>query len=140
MIRRSAMARVCSGVSACFVIATNLPSMRARKTSPALMCRSDAPRSIAALMIFSIQSVSRVFVDLVPERSARTIARPVVEEQFQCPFPEETRRDSGDMGSHEHIAHSPQRTGLRQRLLFEHVEDRATQCAARQTLDECFLI
>ena len=27
---------------------TSLPSMRARKTSPALMCKSDAPRSTAA--------------------------------------------------------------------------------------------
>src|SRR5262249_32831644 len=34
--------------------ATSFPFTRARKTSPALMCRSLAPRSTAALMIFSI--------------------------------------------------------------------------------------
>ena len=48
------MARVCSGVSRCLVSGTSSPLMRARKTSPALMCRSDAPRSTAALMIFSM--------------------------------------------------------------------------------------
>src|SRR3954470_3460008 len=49
-----AIALVWSGVSRCLVSGTSLPSIRARKTSPALMCRSDAPRSTAALMIFSI--------------------------------------------------------------------------------------
>src|SRR6478609_5824269 len=48
------MARVCAGVSRCLVSATSFPLTRARKTSPALMWRSLAPRSTAALMIFSI--------------------------------------------------------------------------------------
>ena len=51
-----AMARVWSGVSRCLVSATSLPLIRARKTSPALMCRSEAPRSTAALMIFSMDA------------------------------------------------------------------------------------
>ena len=53
LISLSAMALVWSGVSRCLVSGTSLPLIRARKTSPALMCRSEAPRSTAALMIFS---------------------------------------------------------------------------------------
>src|SRR4051812_23957568 len=53
LMRRCAIALVWSGVSRCLVSATSLPLIRARNTSPALMCRSDAPRSTAALMIFS---------------------------------------------------------------------------------------
>ncbi len=58
LISLSAMARVWSGVSRCFVSATSFPLIRARKTSPALMWRSDAPRSTAALMIFSMGTQS----------------------------------------------------------------------------------
>src|SRR3954454_8253803 len=56
----SAIALVWSGVSRCLVSATSLPLIRARKTSPALMCRSEAPRSTAALMIFSMLPRVRV--------------------------------------------------------------------------------
>src|SRR5690349_8255028 len=49
-----AMARVWSGVSRCLVSGTSFPLMRARNTSPALIWRSEAPRSTAALMIFSM--------------------------------------------------------------------------------------
>ena len=82
-IRCSAIVRVCSGVSACFVSGTSLPWIRARNTSPALMCRSDAPRSTAALMIFSMKSVSCVLVDEVAQRLAGVVAMPVVEEQLE---------------------------------------------------------
>ena len=90
MRQRGALAivRVCSGVSACLVSGTSRPLMRARNTSPALMCRSDAPRSTAALMIFSIQSVSCLCVDEVAQRLATHIAAPVVEEQIELPGPE----------------------------------------------------
>src|SRR5690606_33520750 len=47
----SAIWRVCSGVSRCLVSGTSSPFTRARNTSPALMCRSDAPRWTAALRI-----------------------------------------------------------------------------------------
>src|SRR3954468_22018925 len=53
LISFSAIDLVWSGVSRCLVRGTSLPLIRARKTSPALMCRSEAPRSTAALMIFS---------------------------------------------------------------------------------------
>src|SRR3954465_6250539 len=53
LISFSAMDLVWSGVSLCLVSGTSFPLIRARKTSPALMCRSEAPRSTAALMIFS---------------------------------------------------------------------------------------
>src|ERR1051326_5626017 len=51
-----AIALVWSGVRRCLVSGTSFPLMRARKTSPALMWRSDAPRSTAALMIFSMSA------------------------------------------------------------------------------------
>ncbi len=59
LISLRAMARVWSGVSRCLVSGTGFPLIRARNTSPALMCRSDAPRSTAALMIFSMRSPPR---------------------------------------------------------------------------------
>src|SRR6185436_14794731 len=92
LMRCSAIARVCSGVSACFVSGTSLPLMRARNTSPALMCRSDAPRSTAALMIRSIRSVSCLLVDEVAQRLAADVAAPVVEEEVELPGPEAPRR------------------------------------------------
>src|SRR6478752_5602460 len=121
-MRCSAICFVCSGVRACFVSATSSPWTRARKTSPALMCRSDAPRSTAALMIFSMKSVSCVLVDEVAERLAGVEAMPVVQEQLERPRPEPTRRDRGDMRHHEHRAEPPQPAVRPQRLLLEDVE------------------
>src|SRR6476659_9175314 len=89
---RRAIERVCSGVSACFVSATSLPLMRARNTSPALMCRSDAPRSTAALMIRSIRSVPCLRVDEVAQPLAANVAAPIVEEEIELPGPEAARR------------------------------------------------
>src|SRR6478609_697419 len=121
-IRCRAIVRVCSGVSACLVSGTSLPWMRARNTSPALMCRSDAPRSTAALMIFSMKSISCVLVDEVAERLAGVEAMPVVQEQLQRPRPEPTRRDRRDVRHHERRTEMPQSAFRPQRFLLEDVE------------------
>src|SRR6185369_2585191 len=121
-IRCSAMVRVCSGVSACFVSGTSLPWIRARNTSPALMCRSDAPRSTAALMIFSMKSVSCLLVDEVAERPTGVVAMPVVQEQLERPWPEPAWRHRRDVRHHEHRAESPQPAFRPQRLFLEDVE------------------
>src|SRR5258705_1537169 len=121
-MRCSAIVRVCSGVSFCFVSGTSRPFTRARNTSPALMCRSDAPRSTAALMMRSIRSVSCVFVDEVAQRLAGHVAAPVVEEEVELPGPEALpgyRRYGRD---HQGGRKSPQRTFRLQRLPTEDVE------------------
>src|SRR5919201_4939240 len=118
-----AIALVCSGVSRCFVSGTSLPSMRARNTSPALICRSDAPRSTAALMIFSIMSVSRLEVDDVRQRRPCKIALDVVnnESRLTCP---ELIGDAAHVGTHQDTRVLPKRMVGRQRLGGKDVERR----------------
>src|SRR5687767_14448404 len=112
----SAIALVWSGVSACFVSGMSFPSMRARKTSPALMWMSVAPRSTAALMIFSIRSVPLALVDHVAKRIAGQVPTPVVEKERQLPLPESHRRDGGYVRSEQHRSKLPQPTVARQWL------------------------
>src|ERR1035437_9355417 len=123
-----AIERVCSGVSACFVSGTSLPSMRARNTSPALMCRSLAPRSTAALMIFSM-SVTGLLVDEIAQRVSRSVPLKIIEEERAQSAPEEARRNSRHMRRLQHLRKVPQRTIGRQRFAREDVEHRAPQPA-----------
>src|SRR5690349_554189 len=138
---RRAMAFVCSGVRACFVSATRRPSIRARNTSPALMWRSDAPRSTAALMIFSMRmdcpdSVARVLVDEVPERIPAPVSHPVVEEQLELAFPEPPRAYCCHVRGEEHLRHAPEWAGCRQWFLSENVEHSATESPVFEPLNE----
>src|SRR5688572_9701137 len=141
---RSAIALVWSGVSACFVSATRRPSMRARKTSPALMWRSDAPRSTAALMIFSMNglsaSVARVLVHEVPEGIPASVAHPVVQEQFELAFPEPSWRHGSHVRRDEHLPEPPQWAIRWKRLFPEDVEHRAAQSPAAKAFDERRLV
>src|SRR5512144_1370062 len=123
-MRCSAMVRVCSGVSFCFVSGTSLPLMRARNTSPALMCRSDAPRSTAALMIRSIRSVPCLRVDEVAQRLAADVAAPIVEKEIELPRPETARRYRRYVWHDESVRQRPQRACRIQRLTTEDVEHR----------------
>src|SRR5688500_11473934 len=116
------MVRVCSGVSACFVSGTSLPWIRARNTSPALMCRSEAPRSTAALMIRSMSSIPCALVDEVAEWLAVRVPMPVVQEQLERPWPEPPGGYRGDVWHHERRAQLPEPTLRTQRLLGEDVE------------------
>ena len=115
--------------------------MRARNTSPALMCRSDAPRSTAALMIRSMSSVSCVLVDEVAERlpvrrtgaSCRgrgraTAARTAPATPARRAAP---RAPSGDARA---------RLVGAQRLLVKDVEHRAAQPAALQKVGNRLLV
>src|SRR5215213_8657530 len=119
------MDRVCSGVSACLVSGTSFPWIRARNTSPALMCRSEAPRSTAALMIRSMRSVPFVLVDEVAQWLAVRVAVPVVDEEVERPRPEPPRRHRGDVRYDERRAKPPQPARRAQRLLVKDVEYRA---------------
>src|SRR5207302_2351333 len=107
------------------VRATSFPSIRARNTSPALTCRSDAPRSIAALMICSMPrgwpavalartllpfssvtqypaSRSTVLVSGDPAR-----APDVLHDQPRLALPEACRH-GGDMGAHKYARVAPE--------------------------------
>ena len=77
--------------------------MRARNTSPALMCRSDAPRSTAALMIFSI-SVPGLLVDEVPQRFSSHVSAPIVEKKIELTGPKTTRRHGRYVRREQHIS------------------------------------
>ena len=124
--------------------------MRARNTSPALMCRSDAPRSTAALMILSSiggrvavggaprprpaaeRASSLPLVDEVPQRLAAPVPAPVVEEEVELRG-QNRPGDTGDtcgVSSTFGIGHS----GLvgRQWLRAEDVQHRAPQPAGRE--------
>src|SRR5688572_20023234 len=134
------MVRVCSGVSACFVSGTSLPCTRARNTSPALMCRSEAPRSTAALMIRSMSSVSCALVDEVSEWLTVRVPVPVVEEQVERPWPESPRRYGRDVRHHERRAKAPQPARGAQRLLGKDVEYGAAQPATLQKVGNRLLV
>src|SRR5688572_562427 len=112
--------------------------MRARKTSPALMCKSDAPRSTAALMIFSmslaIRSVSSPLVDNVPHRTSRCEPSPVVGEQLQLPPPVSTRRCRRDMRREQQPGDRPEIVVRRQRLTLEYVEHRSRHAPSSEAL------
>src|ERR1019366_7693290 len=134
-----AIERVCSGVSACFVSGTSLPSMRARNTSPALMCRSLAPRSTAALMIFSI-SVSGVLVYEIAQRGSGDVSRPIVQEQGAQAAPEQARRNPRHVRRQQHLWKVAERTIGRQRFVRKNVERGAPQPPAPEGRGERRLV
>src|SRR5437867_2729223 len=138
-IRRCAIALVCSGVRRCLVSGTSLPLMRARKTSPALMWRSDAPRSTAALMIFSMRSVSGFQVDDVREGRSCKIAPDVVYDESRLTLPE-PGCDGAHVGAHQHPRMAPERMILGQGLHPEHVERGAAQAPGVDQLEQRRLI
>src|SRR6058998_4180112 len=138
-IRRNAIARVCSGVSRCLVRGTSLPSIRARNTSPALMCKSDAPRSIAALMIFSIPSVPGLQVHHVEEGRPCKIATNVLHDESRLPFPE-TVRHSRRVRTDQDARVSPERMPRRERLVGENVQRRAPEAARVEQLEQRGLV
>src|SRR4029079_5567430 len=136
----SAICLVCSGESACLVSGTSSPWTRARKTSPALMCRSDAPRSTAALMIFSMESVSSLFIDHVSQRLSSGVSAPVVEKEIQLPRPKPAWRNWGDVRGEKDLPELPQVTGRCEWLLAKDVETRAAQPTIFQPGSERLLI
>src|SRR5882672_1612905 len=138
-MRRSAIALVCSGVRRCLVSGTSLPLMRARNTSPALMCRSEAPRSTAALMIFSMLSVPGFQVDHVREGRPCKIALDVVHDEGRLPLPEAIR-DRAHMRAHQHARMAPECVLRREGLDGEHVERGAAQPPALDQLEQRRLV
>src|SRR5690348_7083624 len=155
------MALVWSGVSRCLVSGTSLPSIRARNTSPALMWRSEAPRSMAALMIcsmprccvaalarppFALSStrlgpplVSGLGVDRVGERGPCKIATDVLHDQPRLTVPE-PRGDRGHMRADEHARVPPQGMPSREWLGGEHVERRATETGSVEQIEQRRLV
>ena len=89
------------------------------------MCRSDAPRSTAALMIFSIPSVPGIQVHHVEEGRSCKIAPNVLHDQPCFPLPE-PRRHARGVRAHQHARVPPEGVAGRQRLVSEHVERRAS--------------
>src|SRR6266516_2186863 len=125
-IRRCAIAFVWSGVRRCLVSGTSLPLMRARKTSPALMCRSDAPRSTAALMIFSMLSVPGFQVHDVRKGRPCKIALDVVHNEGGLPLPEAVC-DGAHVRAHQNPRMAPERVLGRERFDREDVERRPAE-------------
>src|SRR6267142_2767040 len=138
-MRRSAIALVCSGVRRCLVSGTSLPLMRARKTSPALMWRSDAPRSTAALMIFSMRSVPGFQVDDVREGRPCKIAPDVVHDEARLPLPEPGRYRA-HVRADEHARVAPEGMILGQGLHPEYVERGAAQPGALDQAEQRCLV
>src|SRR5882672_1158076 len=125
-MRRSAIALVCSGVRRCLVSGTSLPLMRARKTSPALMCRSEAPRSTAALMIFSMLSVPGFQVHDVHEGRPCKIAPDVVHDEGRLTLPEASC-DGAHVRTHQHPWMAPEGVALGERLDGKNVQSCSRQ-------------
>src|SRR5687767_16038592 len=101
---------------------------------------SDAPRSTAALMIFSIPSVPFALVDDISKRLAGDVPTPVVEEERQLPRPESGWRDGGHVWGEQHRSKLPQPTVRRQWLDRRHVEHRAAKRTRLEQVGERFLI
>src|SRR5439155_9468839 len=160
--RCCAIAFVCSGVRRCFVRGTSFPSMRARNTSPALTWRSDAPRSIAALMICSMPRgcptaalarallalsstsirpplVSGLQVDRVGEGGPCKIAPDVLDDEPRLALPE-ARRHGGDVGAHEHARVAPEGVVVREGLDREHIERRAAKARGIKEVKQTRLV
>src|SRR2546426_11417698 len=136
--------------------------MRARNTSPALTWRSDAPRSIAALMICSMPRgcptaaparallarsstsiqpslVSGLQVNRVGERGPCKIALDVLHDQPCLALPE-PRRHGGDMGADEHARMTPELVARRQGLRGEDIQRGAPKASGVERLEESRLV
>src|SRR5919108_3482283 len=116
--------------------------MRARNTSPALMWRSEAPRSTAALMIFSMpsQSVARSLVDDVAQGPSRSKAIPVVDKQLQLASPISTWRRRRDVWREEQPRDIPKIAVRREWLPLEHIEHCSGQAPVSKALGQGALI
>src|SRR6266511_6344933 len=138
-MRRSAIALVCSGVRRCLVSGTSLPLMRARKTSPALMCRSEAPRSTAALMIFSMLSVPGFQVHDVHEGRPCKIAPDVVHDEGRFALPEPIC-DGAHVRAHEDARMTPERVAVGEGLDRKNVQGCACQPPPVDQVEESHFI
>src|SRR5204863_8366156 len=106
--------------------------------SRSLTWRSDAPRSTAALMIFSMvgELVPGVLIDDVPQGFPAQVSAPVVEKQIELAGPEPARRYRRDVRREENLWNLPERTRQRQWLAAKYVEYRAAQATIAKAFDD----